>query len=298
MSDPLPAGTVEEPSPSPEPELEPAALPTAAEDDAALDALESSAVEIPTGEKLVPLSAVTTLRERLKEAKKGSADAATLRQQLSEAQAHAAQLAPFAHAFQALQQAQQAQPGQTAAAAEDTAELEDIAKDFDFYKPDGTADLARAKKHQERETKRAEAIAQRTVAPMLQQSLSSAAQENLRLAKATVNPDTGKPLDAAVIDAVFGRIAAQGPAGLQTLADREQVKMLWVMAKGLSPAQKAAVAQRQEPTIDQPAPVFTERSGGRNITQPKALSESEKRAAKDAGLTHEQYLAIAKGMPW
>ncbi len=292
-----------EPAVAPDPEPQPAPEPVVAapvDDDAAMDAIETNALEIPTGEKLVPLSALSAVRERLKEAKKGSAEAADLRTQLAQAQAQAAQLVPYAQAYETMRQAQQQAPPQPQPAqpAEDTSELEEVARVLDFWKPDGTVDLDKARKHQGLVERQATKIAQRAMAPLVRQHVNTAAQQNIALAKATKNPDTGKPLDPAVIDAVVNRIASQ-PGGDETLADREQMKMLWVVAKGLSPAQAAAaVAEPSAVVTPAAAPVVTERSGGRNASQPTALSAAEKRAAKDAGLTEKAYLEIAKGMPW
>ena len=149
--DPSPESVATEPEPAPA-----AAAATPEDPDAEFDqAVEAQSVGIPTGERLVPLSAVTRLRERLRTAKADGEDAATLRAKLAEVEAQKRELEPLAGAFRAIQQASaQAQPPQPAAPAQpspaDVAALEDLAKDLDFYRPDGHLDLDRAKRHQDR----------------------------------------------------------------------------------------------------------------------------------------------------
>ena len=257
--------------------------------------VEANTIEIPTGEKLVPLSAVTNLREKLKDAKAGGKEAASLREQLAASQAQNAQLAPNAEAYRSMLYMQSQQPVAPAAPAAPTGpdpELVEIARDFDLYTPEGEPDLHRAQKHLTRETARAERISQAAMAPLVHQNVTTQARGLIERSKATKHPQTGEGLDPAILDGLFRQIASQ-PGGLQTLADPEQMKHLWVYASGLSPAAAAQVTKEALPP-----PMVRERAGGRTPDAAAPMSTSEKRAAKDAGMSEKEYLAIADKMPW
>lgn len=282
---------------------EPAAPVEAApplDEEAALDQIEAQAIDIPDGDKLVPLSAVTNLRQKLKDAKAGSADAADLRVKLQQAEQQLQATAPLAEAFRALQQAQQQPPPAPSVpagpTAEETAELEAIARDFDFYKADGALDLEKAGRVQARESKRAEAIAQRQMQPLVTNSLQSKALHNLERAKATTHPLTKQGADPKILDQLVSRIAAQ-PNGLATLADPDSMKQLWLNAYALSTFTPQSAAPQAPAALSAP-PLVTERAGGHNPDGPKPLSEREKRAVRDAGMSEKEYMEIAKGMKW
>lgn len=275
------------------------------DEETALDeALEAQAIEVPDGDKLVPLSAVTNLRQKLKAAKAGTEEAAALKQQLEQAQQQLQATAPLAEAFRALQQAQQhqqqaPQPQQPQGpTAEEVSELEEIARDFDFYKVDGTLDVDKAKRVQARESKRAQSIAQAQVQPLVTNTLQQRAVHNLQRAKATTHPVTKQGVDPQILDALAQKIAEQ-PNGLQTLADPDSMKQLWLNAYALSTFQaQAPAAQTPQPVAQVVAPLLTEAAGGQVTGAAKPLSDMEKRAAKEAGLTEKAYQDMAKGMRW
>jgi hypothetical protein len=293
------AAPVEAPPPE-----QPAETPVAEPTLEALEAdLEANAIDIPDGDKLVPLSAVSRLREKLKHEKQGSAEAATLRQQLDQANQALQAVQPLAEAFRALQQAgPMAQPVQQppqAQPVEDTRELEEIARDFDFYKSDGTPDLDKSRRHQARTIATAEKIAQQTTAPLVQDRVTQAATYNYQRALNTTHPVTGQKVDPDVLAALVGQIQRQ-PNGLETLANPESMKHLWLNAFALSSFRQPAQAQAQPAAVVTPPvapPVMTERAGGR-ISDPRDLSTMEKKAAKEAGLTEKEYHELAKGMKW
>ena len=296
MSDDVPIPSADAPVIEAPPPVEapPPAPLTAEAEEATLDAeLAAQTIDLPEGEKLVPLSAVQKLRTQLKAVKAGTAEAETVKTQLAERNAQLAQALPLAQAFEALRAAQSVAP--PPAPVEDTTELDEIARDFDFYTADGKPDLERARRVQTRASRIAMVIAQAETAPLVRHTLNAQARENIALAKQTKNPDTGQPIDPAILDGLFARIAAQ-PTGTATLADRDQVKILWALAKGLSPGRTAPAA---DPDAGRrTAPLMTERAGGQTGAAPKALSATEERAAKDAGLTQKQYLDMAAGMKW
>ena len=306
--DPTPAEPVAPPVAVEEPgELivndQPAPQPQApVDEDAALDAqLEAQAIEIADGDKLVPLSAVTELRQFRNVAKRVTREADRLKTQLEQAQQQLQATAPLAEAFRALQQAQQQQPqappppaGPT---AEDTAELEAIARDFDFYKADGALDLEKAGRVQARETRRAAQIAQQQMQPLVTNSLQERAMHNLARAKATTHPLTKTGADPKILDQLVSRIAAQ-PNGLATLADPDSMKQLWLNAYALSTFNPQTPAPQAQAPAPQTPPLVTEPSGGYNPAVMKPLSDREKRAARDAGMSDKEYMDIAKGMKW
>lgn len=294
-----------EPAAAPEPVVEaaPVVSDEPATDDPALNQqIADQAIAVPDGEKLIPESLLRNVaisyRNKLKEAKQGSPEAVGLRQQLDAAEARLRESEPLAHAFRAIQQAQP-QPVQPQQPVEDTSELTEIAKDFDFYRPDGQPDLDRARRVQARTTRQAEVIARQHNAPLVTHALSAQAQHNIARMKATAHPVTGLKADPRVIDAVVAQLARQD-GGLATLANIESVKHLWSNAYTMStfdPAFGKETPAAPAAAVPSPA-VVTERSGGAAPASAKGLSASEKRAAKDAGLTEKQYLDIASGMKW
>jgi hypothetical protein len=300
---PPPEPVAQESAPAPEPVAQEPAEP--ADPEAEFDAaVAAQAIDVPDGDRLVPLSAVTRLREKLREAKTGSNEAATLREQLQQVETRLRETEPLAQAFRAIQQAtpqqQQVQQHPSAAPVEDTTELVEIAKDFDFYKPNGEPDLDRARRHQDRVLKTAEKVAEARTAPLVQHTLTGQAQHNIARLKVTKHPQTGLAPDPKVVDALVAQIANQ-PGGLATLASQESMKHLWANAytySTLQPGFGAAPAQAAAPAAPVTPPLVTERSGGAVAAQPKGLSASEKKAAKEAGLTEREYLDVAKGMKW
>ena len=303
---PAPAAPAEPPAPPepPSPEPEPAA-PDPVEsltDDPALDAeLSQSAIQIPTGERLVPESALGRMaqsyRAKLKEARQGSAAEADLRARLAEAEARLQRSEGYAQAFLALQQGQQNNPpAPQGLTAEQTRELEDIARDYDFYDGEGKLDLAKAERHQQRVRREAQAVAQQQTAPLIRHTLGGQAQHNVARAKATVHPVTKQKADPAIIDRLVSHLASQ-PGGLETLANPETVKQVWLNAYALSTFAPQAPAAPVAPEPPAP-PVVSESSGGAPKTKVVGLSPSEKMAARSAGLSEKQYLEIASSMKW
>lgn len=277
-------------------------------DDAAIAAdIEASAVAIPDGERLIPESKLRNVaisyRNKLREAKQGSPDAARLQDELNRVTQQLNQMAPMAQAFHALQQAQQHQPPQQQQVPpENTAKLEKIAKTFDFYRGDGSPDLDRARDHLALVREEAQAASQESVAPLVGQSLKQQALRNIQHAKNT--EIGGERVDPAIIDNLVAQIARQ-PKGMETLADVESVKHLWVNAFGQMKAMHAMQGGKPAPAsevaaqVTQPPPVVvTERSGGQAPNQQRQLSAIEKRAAKEAGLSEKAYTDMAKNMPW
>ena len=294
--DPTPLDDTPPPDPAVVAAADPNPVPDPPQDaEAIADAAEANALELPSGERLAEVGAIIALRRELKAQKGKAAEADTLRAELDTVRQQAAQMQPMAEAFQALQHAQaQAPPAPPAAPVVDTAGLEDLARNLDFYAPDGTLDLARATKFQAIIDRTAEAKAQQQVAPLVQQTARDKAAANIQKALRTVHPVNGDAIDPQILTARFAQIAAQ-PGGVDMLADEQAVKELWLNSYGLYSLRPRAAAAPVAPV----APLVNDRSGGNTVigTAP-TLSAGEKRAAKEAGLTEAEYLKIASKMPW
>jgi hypothetical protein len=249
------------------------------------------------GTVMVPLSAATTARREAKTAKE---EAKAAKEALAKIQGEWQQAAPYVEAAKAILAQPQAQPAPaapTGPSPEEQRELEEVARDLDFYKTDGSLDLDRATRHQARVLKAAEKIAQQQVAPYAQQAKVNQAQAVLNTVKGWVDPATKEAVDPTILTNLWNRVAQQ-PGGLETLANQEAAMFIWGQALNLTRWQKAqqgggaAPAPAQAP---QAPPVFVETSGGGG-TQP-SLSSMELRAAKDMGMSPAEYLKAAAKAP-
>lgn len=292
--------TPQEQTPPPEPPTEEPQAAAPVGEDADLDKIiEEQAIDIPGDtDKLVPLAAVEnaraklkTVRAELETAKQGTARATELEGQLQQLQQQVNALKPYADAYQAALAAQPpAEPqGPT---PEERAELEEIARDNDYYKTDGSLDLERATRQQARILKAAEKIAQQTIAPLQQQSTTERSAGMLHKAKLTALPDGSKP-DPQILDWVWGQLDPK------LTATREGAQQAFVAAVGYATSLNklvkgtAAPAAPKEPL---PPPLLTEKSGGRDHTGP-TLTEADRRAARDLGLSDKEYAEELATMP-
>jgi hypothetical protein len=307
---------VSEIAPVAEPVVEPAAPPVAApepvappaplDDDAALDAaLEKDAITINhAGDRMVPLSAVTTLRGKLKEVTPKAQRADRLAQENQQLQQRLAEVTPLAEAFRAVASAQ-AQPaapvsGQPVAPSADDAEALEFAKHADLYDAQGQPDVAKAKALLAISDRRAEAKAQAAAAPFVQSSLQDRAGQMLERAKATkVGGDTPDP---EIVTEMFRRIASQ-PGGLETLCDANKAATVVQLAMAQTLVKRAQTGGAKPPTpAPAPAaplapPLHTERAGGQDAALP-SLNAGDRKVAKDLGLTETEYSKRLAAMPW
>ena len=292
------------PEPTPEPQAPPetpaAPAPPVDQEAAELAALETGAIEVPEGDgivKLVPLSAVTTARDKAKEARE---QAKAAQEQLDRLRGEYDAAKPYIEAAKAvLQQPQQQAPQPPAGPSpEQTAELEEVARDLEFYKTDGSLDLDRAGRHQQRILKAAAAMAQQQVAPLQQREALSRAQSVLNEAKNLKDPSTGEQADPNILIGLWNKVAAQ-PGGLETLTNPEAAMFIWGQAMNLTRWGKAqgpkVIATQGVSTAPLAPPVFVEASGGGS--QQPTLSAMERRAAKDLGMTEAEYLKAAEKAP-
>jgi hypothetical protein len=282
-------------APPPEPPAEPAAP---VDEDAALEAaIDEQAIDIPDGEKLVPLSALTSLRGKFKEYKAQLADASTkagktseLEARLAEAQRQIDAATPYVQAYQQLQQQQQ--PAEPKESAEDVAELKDIATELDLYTPTGDLDIERARRVQTRQMKMADRVVQQHIAPMQQQSVQQASVAMFRSALATKAP-SGATVDPGILKEVWQRLDPS------VTATKEGAIQAWNVALGYSVATgKGGVPAPAAPKAEVPDPLFSEKDGGRTASAAITMTDGDKRAAKDMGLTEAEYAKEVEKMPW
>lgn len=250
--------------------------------------------------KYVPASALAGARKELKElkaelgqAKAGTAKAEQLEQQIAQLHAQVQQLTPYVQAYQAAVQ----QPAP--APVEDDSEAIELAKVLDLYDHAGNPDVAKAKKAMGLFDKRAKANAQAEVAPLQQRSVAQQSQFNLNRAIATEL--NGQKADPAILRQLWARVPAD------TTADPEASKHLWIQALGLTIAQQGAQPKKETPRTpsgqftkaeDIPAPIYTEKAGGKDTPPAMPLNDFEKRMAKDMGISEKEYLERAKSAPW
>lgn len=286
------------PAPVADPPPVAAAPETPEQEDAALDKLiEEQAIDLPDGtDKLVPLSAVTTARakltkarEQLAEAKQGSAKASELETKVADLERQLNHALPYVQAYQAALQQPQT-PAATGPTPQERAALEEIAKDYDFYKPDGALDLERAGRHQARIRKEAEAIAQQQIAPIQQQTESARSASFLASAKLTKAPSGQQP-DPEILETVWSRLDPK------LTATKEGAIQAWNVALGYSVAMgKAITAEKPAPKTELPPPLLTERAGGRE-TPGATLTEDDKRMARQLNISDKEYAEGLSMMP-
>jgi hypothetical protein len=289
--------------------------PAAQDDDAALEAsLAEQTIEVPDSGaedgkvKLVPLSAVTTVRDKLsqakaelKDAKAAGARTSELEQQVQQLQATLQQYAPVVQAYQAMQQQPPVQPVNT----EDDAEALELARDLDLYDTAGQPNVAKAKAILAKLDRRSEQKAQQAVQPLAQHSVAQQSQVMLGKALATKAPDGTQP-HPDDLKAVWSRL---DPSVTATL---EGAKQVWIQALGLSQmAGRAVRTTTQGPTqgnrapdgkftkvADIPPPLHTEKAGGRDQPALADLDPKEMAFIKASGMTPEEYRKSAQSAPW
>lgn len=282
------------PTPDATPETPPE-TPPPVDEEAALDQqLEEQAVQIPTGEKLVPLSAVTTVREKLKTAKAEAARAKEVEAELARAKAEAEENRPWIEAAKTIAATQQLRQPQDRPTVDPQhqARLSDLARTLDLYTADGKLDLEKAQKIHDYNTAIARDAAQRVVAPVHQSTLQQQAALMYERALKTVGTDGSQP-DPAILRDVWARL---DPGFTAT---EQGAREAWVAALGRSVA--AGKIHRQQPIQSAkgplPEPLLTEKAGGRDIPNHSPLSDTERRALKEMGMTEKQYLE-ADTRPW
>lgn len=279
----------------------PAAPLTSEQEDAALDQMiEDQGIDLPDGtDKLVPLAAVTTVRAKLKEAKSelasvkaGSADAEAIRGQVARLQEQLNAALPLAQAYQAAVESQYRQPQAQGPTPEQTADLEELARDNDYYKVDGTPDLERAGRLQARIVKEARKIAGEEVAPYAAQATKAASASLFQQALVTRGQGGHMP-DPQLLLTVWNQLDPK------LTSTKEGAIQAWRVAMGDSAAMGKLRSAQAAPVAREaiPPPLLTERAGGRDEAV-ATLSEADKRAAQRQGISEADYAKEVEKMPW
>lgn len=274
------------------------AAPPLEEPAAPVEGADDDVIEIPTGEKLVPLSALQKARDITKTVKAERDTLKTAAERAAELEAdnrrlaeELAQIKPRAQAYDAAVQAQTREPEQTGPTAAEKAELEEVARTLELYTADGNLDIARAAKVQELTRRTAERVSAERVAPIEQRSVQAQAAGMFQRALATVGADGVKP-DPGVLQDVWRRLDPN------LTATPEGAVQAWNIALGMTyatgRAKSAAAAKPAAQPLSDPLP--TERAGGRDANLP-TLRESDRRVARDLGMTEKEYAAELASMP-
>lgn len=279
------------------------------DDDAALDqVIAEQTIDLPEGEKLVPLSAVTTLRSKLKatkdelgQAKEGSARAQSLEQQLAQLQSQLQQIGPKAQAYDAAVLAQQQQPRQEPK-AEDDPKAVALAQRLDLYKPDGTLDAGKARDILGMMADVAQQTAQQAVAPYAQHTTQTQAQTMQARAKQTLK-DLAIDVPDAFVDSVWNRMSPEQTASpdaakwlLAAVVGAHQLTQAHANRGKATTRNAAGQFVAQTPTEQPPPPLYTEKAGGKDPASTLPLDDKERKFLKDTGMSEADYLKSTP--PW
>ena len=191
------------PAPTPDPAAQPVAPTPPVDPDDAAD--EAVAVDTPQG-KMVPLAALQSVRGELKTVKKEAAKVPQLEQYQRESQ-------PYVQFLQQNPQLLQRQQPAPAPSPQDDPSLVALAQNLDFYKTDGSLDLAKAQKHRELVRSEAQQIAQQTMQPVAMNYYQNAAQQNYAKALQEKLPN-GQAIDKSLLDVAWVAVQQRNPAAL------------------------------------------------------------------------------------
>ena len=276
MSDDVAALTnVEEEAPAAAPAADPAAPPAAPVEEPA--AAEVDAVEV-GGQKYVPLAAVLAER-REKHALK---DRAARADQLEAAVAEMRPYVEFLRQNPGLTQRQAPTPSAPAAPEADP-DVEQVARDFDLYTPDGKPDLPRAARIHARQQTAARQAAADAVRPVQQQSAQQQSAVNLRMAMSAQMP-AGVHLDPAALQTFWQAL----PPDLT--ADPNVAALVTLLAAGAG-ALKGPVARVAPPAHP---PLVTETPGG-GAPARQPLTGMSRKIAAARGIDEAKYQKLTEG---
>lgn len=308
------SGEVEQPVETPEPaSTEVAEQPVEqpiAERDVEQDTLDIPNKDVEGGkERYVPLAALEGARKELKglkaeleDARTGSAKAQQLEQRIDELSQHLASIAPKAQAYDAALAAQQ-QYRQPEPEEDEDAVL--LAQTMDLWTADGKPDVAKAKKALALMDKRGRRQAEDTVAPFAQNQVGHQSDRLYARALKTIE-DLGIDIDRRNFDSVWLSLSpaqrSSPDSGKWLLAASVGADVL-MKAKARQgqagqPAARERTATGQFKAADIPAPLHTEKAGGKDLPDGGlALNDKERAYIKRAGISEKEYFETARNMP-
>lgn len=264
---PVAAAPVADPPPAPDPVTDPD---------------EAGAVELPTG-KMVPLAALKAAREEARAAKETTAQLPQLHQQI-------AQLTGQVTAFQEVQRTlaqSRAEAFAPPVAATADPDLIDLARSLDYYKSDGTPDLARAQKHAALIQKEATKIAQSMVAPLHAQTARTQSAANYQAALQVKSPQGLAP-KPETLQWMWSNLPAE------YTADPRVAQALPALAMGLEALQGNGSKLPPQPPPPANPPLVTEGIGGAPAQRQRPLSETERGVLAARGIDEKQYTKLTE----
>lgn len=242
---------------------------------------EVNAIEVQGG-KMVPLPALKASREENRALKEQVSQLPQLQQQI-------AQLTGQVTAFQEVQRtlAQSRQEAFAPPAPADNPDLIDLARSLDYYKADGTPDLARAQKHAAIIQKQATAIAQQMVAPLHQQTARTQSAANYQAALQVQSPQGLKP-KPETLNWMWQNLPAE------YTADPRVAQALPALALGLEALQGNGSKLPPQPPPPANPPLVTEGIGGAPAPRARPLSETERGVLAARGIDEKQYTKLTE----
>lgn len=261
------------PPPVEQPPVEPPAPPA--------DPDEANAIEVQGG-KMVPLPALKAAREELRAVKEQASQLPQLQQQI-------AQLTGQVTAFQEVQRtlSQSRTEAFAPPPVADDPDLADLARSLDYYKTDGTPDLARAGKHAAIIQKQATKIAQTLIAPQAEQIARSQSAANFQAALQVQSPQGQRP-KPETLQWMWQNLPAA------YTADPRVAQALPALAMGLEALQ--GNGSRLPPVVAAPPnpPLVTEAVGGTPASRARPLSETERAVLTNRGIDEKRYETLTK----
>jgi len=257
------------------------------------------------GEKMVPLSALKAVREKLHATKAEAQAAAQLRAEVEALRPKAqdaeqvaqwvesvrpllAKLKDRPDIVRAVMEGQPTLAGNQAQPPVPTGplpldEAEDLARTLELYDAEGKPDIARAQKMAGKFAKLAGAEASRTVAPITG-AMVDAQAGTLKGQYAGLKDKAGRTVNPAVLDQMFKLVPSQLVA-----QDPNVAGVLYYAAKGY-----AAHHGLDEPAPPPNMPVVTESAGGGRQTAAQTLSDLDRKFARSMG-SEKTYRETASG---
>jgi hypothetical protein len=243
---------------------------------------EVNAIEVQGG-KMVPLPALKAAREEARAAKEQAGQVPQLQQQIAQL---TGQVTAFQEVQRTLAQSRQeafAPPAPTQA----DPDLIDLARSLDYYKQDGTPDLARAQKHAALIQKEATKIAQGMVAPLHQRAAQTQSAANYQAALQVKSPQGLAP-KPETLQWMWNNLPAE------YTADPRVAQALPALAMGLEALQGNGSKLPPQPPPPANPPLVTEGIGGAPPQRLRPLSETERGVLAARGIDEKHYTKLTE----
>lgn len=267
--------------PTQEPAAEAPATPPPAQA-ATEDTEPEGTIVNPGGEKLVPLGALASVREKVREKESAlaakDAEIAALKDKASKWDAAAGEWQAVQPLIRQIKNGQYQQPAPAKPVVNEKAV--EYAKFLDLYKTDGTPDVERAQRILDLNAAQAQEAARHVVQPLYQHT---AQQQSalLREKVAATQAPNGVTVDRAILDQIWSMVPPEMSARPEVAA------MLWRQAL----ADTVLQGKYKAPVTPPPPPAHTESLGGNAPT--RELSQIDRNAMQAASIKPSDYEKIA-----